>query len=129
MRMRFTAKYKPNPAWMRSYRKAEKEAFMQTGQDVYLDLVESQTVPYDTGFLQHVLTRQDFKKVGEGFFRLASYGPYARRLYFNPQYNFQQGKNRHAGGRWYDPYLPGHAKGRYIPSAFAKALKGRMEAL
>ena len=30
--------------------------------------------------------------------------PYARRLYFHPEYNFYQGTNPNAGGMWYEPY-------------------------
>lgn len=119
----FSVKFKPDPAWLARFDKQAKEALERTGAMLYSDLVLSQTVPFDTGTLQNVFTYPDYEAAKEGKIRIVSKGPYARRLYFNPQFNFRTDKNPHAGGRWFDPYLAGHYKGQFVPKAFAKALE------
>lgn len=52
--------------------------------------------------------------------------PYARRLYFHPEYHFYTGENPSAGGEWLNPYLPGGEKQNYIPRVFARFLKGAL---
>ncbi|MBC1459071.1 minor capsid protein [Listeria newyorkensis] len=39
-------------------------------------------------------------KIGEGMLIWAT--PYARRIYFNTQYNFSKDKNPNAGGLWFE---------------------------
>lgn len=36
--------------------------------------------------------------------------PYARRMYYNPQYNFRTDKNPKAQGRWLDSFIFGEEK-------------------
>lgn len=36
--------------------------------------------------------------------------PYARRLYYNPQYNFSKDKNPNAGGLWFEIAKSRHVK-------------------
>lgn len=36
--------------------------------------------------------------------------PYARRLYYNPQYNFSKDKNPNAGGLWFETAKSRHVK-------------------
>lgn len=122
----FTVKFELDAAFMERFASHVTEALEMAGSLLYSDLVLSQTVPFDTGTLQNVFTYVDYDAAKEGKIRLISKGPYARRLYFNPQYNFRRDKNLHAGGRWFDPYLAGHAKGQYIPKAFALALRQRI---
>ena len=39
-------------------------------------------------------------KIGQGVVMYAT--PYARRLYYNPQYNFSHDKNPNARGKWFE---------------------------
>jgi len=39
-------------------------------------------------------------RIGEGLVSWQT--PYARRLYYNPQYNFSKDKNPHARGLWFE---------------------------
>ena len=45
--------------------------------------------------------------------------PYARRLYFHPEYNFKRGNNANAGGKWFDSFL----NDDFIVNAYGKLLK------
>ncbi|MCD3473309.1 minor capsid protein, partial [Streptococcus equi subsp. equi] len=39
--------------------------------------------------------------------------PYARRLYYNPQYNFSKDKNPNAQGKWFEVAKANHAEHWY----------------
>ena len=49
--------------------------------------------------------------------------PYARRLYYNPQYNFSKDKNPNAGGLWFEVAKANHISEWLEVSA--KAMGGR----
>ncbi|MFC5773692.1 minor capsid protein [Ectobacillus antri] len=55
-------------------------------------------IPKDTGALEQSSLR--FSRTGEGHIEWNT--PYARRLYYNPQYNFSQDKNPNAQGLWFE---------------------------
>lgn len=122
----FDVQFKVNPEWERQFADKKVTALEQTAAALYSDLVLSQTVPFDTGSLQNVLTYPDYTAAKDGIIRLVSKGPYARRLYYNPEYNFRKDKNPFAGGRWFDPYFAGHAKGDFVMNTFAEILEGLM---
>ena len=87
--------------------KAQRQALEMTGQQVLNDLRNEQTMPFDTGNLQNDSTYVDTTHSSQGQVSIVSDTPYARRLYFHPEYNFQQGKNANAGAGWFDPYIDG----------------------
>lgn len=43
----------------------------------------------------------------QGKVSLVSSTPYARRLYFHPEYHFQKYENAFASGKWYEPWIDG----------------------
>ena len=47
--------------------------------------------------------------------------PYARRLYYHPEYNFYKGENPNAGGGWYEYYKRGKGL-RWLKAAYSKML-------
>ena len=49
--------------------------------------------------------------------------PYARRLYYHPEYNFYQGYNSNARGEWYEPWLEGGQHQDFAEKAFEKFYK------
>ncbi|MCI6603031.1 MAG: hypothetical protein MSC43_02380 [Clostridiales bacterium] len=114
-----TAKFSLNPEIMGEFKAACRDALEQTGDQVLDDLRLSQTMPMEKGNLQNVLTNVDKSGLSDGTINIVSSGPYARRLYFHPEYNFRQDKNPLAGARWFDVYLAGHAKGEFIPDTFS----------
>lgn len=84
------------------------------------DLVNSQTVPFDTGTMQGSIFADQFRDGDDVHITLQTDGPQARRLYFHPEYNFQRGNNPNAGAEWYAPYLPGGSKEHLLVESFAK---------
>ena len=118
----FNVEFRPSADWEQKFSGMKVTALEQTAAVLYGDLVLSQTVPFDTGSLQNVLTYPDYSAAKDGIIRLVSTGPYARRLYYHPEYNFRTDKNPFAGGRWFDPYMAGHAKGDFVAKTFAEMI-------
>lgn len=88
--------------------RAQRQALEMTGQQILNDLRNSQTMPFDTGDMQNLQTYVDTSKSSRGEVSIVSDEPYARRLYFHPEYDFQKGKNPNAGAGWFDPYIDGN---------------------
>lgn len=56
--------------------------------------------------------------------RIVSTTPYARRLYFHPEYHFQTKENPHAKGKWYEDWIPPNGPASdFAPEAFKKFYK------
>lgn len=53
--------------------------------------------------------------------------PYARRLYFHPEYNFQKVNNPNAQGLWAEPWLPGGDRENFIPDTFQQRMEARLK--
>lgn len=105
--------------------KAE-EALVDTADAVKTDLQLSKTMPFDTGVLQNDSTFIDPKKRSSEKVSIVSDTPYARRLYFHPEYNFKKDKNPNAGGLWFDTYIDGEKK-EMPKRIFSKMLKGKIK--
>lgn len=52
--------------------------------------------------------------------------PYARRLYYHPEYNFNKKQNANAGGLWFEPYISGSKKD-FAKNTFAKLLEKELK--
>nr|DAZ26149.1 MAG TPA: Minor capsid protein [Caudoviricetes sp.] len=107
-------------------KKLMKEALVETADALKSDLQKSQTMPFDTGALQNRSTFIDDSKKKSGRVTIVSDTPYARRLYFHPEYNFQKTKNKNAGGMWFETYINGQKK-NWTSKKFAKIMKGKLQ--
>ena len=96
---------------------AQFEALAQTGDATLTELRDRGVMPFDTGNLQNDSTFVDDSEKGR--VSIVSSTPYARRLYFHPEYNFRRGNNSRAGGKWFDSFL----NDNFISNAYAKLLK------
>ena len=96
---------------------AQYEALAQTGDATLTELRDRGVMPFDTGNLQNDSTFVDDSEKGR--VSIVSSTPYARRLYFHPEYNFRRGNNSRAGGKWFDSFL----NDNFISNAYAKLLK------
>ncbi|MDE7390213.1 MAG: hypothetical protein K2M82_04650 [Lachnospiraceae bacterium] len=128
-----------------------KIALEQTAEALHTEVVQAEVMPRDTGALQgeqsHLsagrsvsiplvnggvavttITRVQNDKVS-----IVSSTPYARRLYFHPEYNFHRGEwfdaygekhggNIAAGGKWFEPWISGEYKD-FCPKTFKKLYK------
>lgn len=101
---------------------AAKKALVQTAEAIHTDLVQSETMPRDTGRLQNESTFVAYENVDTGEVELVSATPYARRLYFHPEYNFQTTENPNAQGKWLETYVDGE-KRDFAEKVFARHYK------
>lgn len=103
-----------------------RESLVETADALHSDVVQSQTMPFDTGSLQNRSTFVDDSNKKKGKIRIVSDTPYARKMYFHPEYNFYKGHNKHAGGLWFEPYISGKNK-CFVSKTFANIMKGKMK--
>lgn len=113
---------------------AAKIANVQTAELLHTEVLQAQVIPRDTGVLQNESTYVDKSNASNGIVAIVSSTPYARRLYFHPEYNFHRGVwfdkygDRHegniaAGGLWFSPWLPGGTKQDFVPKTFKRLYK------
>ena len=98
---------------------AQYEALAMTADATLTELRDRQTMPFDTGNLQNDSTFVDDSQRDK--VSIVSSTPYARRLYFHPEYNYRRGDNASAGGKWFESFL----NDDFIVSAYARLLKQR----
>lgn len=113
---------------------AAQVSLAQTAEAIRTDVKQSQVMPRDTGTLQNESTFVYTQDIANGKVQIISSTPYARRLYYHPEYNFHQtpwtdesGKrhegNANAKGRWLDDYVKGGRKQDFAKNAFEKFYK------
>lgn len=90
----------------------------QTAEALHTEVIQAQVVPRDTGNLQNEAFFVDTSESDSGTVTLSHSTPYARRLYFHPEYNFQTEENPNAKGQWFEDWLPGGSKENFCKKAF-----------
>lgn len=103
---------------------AQNVALCMTAEALHTDVVQSQIMPFKGGHLQNESTFVDYKDAAQGTVSIVSNTPYARRLYFHPEYNFNTEANDFAGGKWFDDYIKGGIKEDWCNDVFAQIYKG-----
>lgn len=114
---------KINKMRVKQLQRAHVVALEKTGEALHTDLVRSQTMPFGIGTLQNDSTFVDYTDSKTGHVSLVSSTPYARRLYFHPEYDFSKDENPNAGGKWFDPYLQDGQKQDYAQKVFNRFYK------
>lgn len=89
---------------------AQIRALEMTGEALHTEVVQAKVMPRDTGHLQDDSTFVDYSNSKNGTVSIVSQTPYARRLYFHPEYNFQTKENPNAQGKWFEPWISGAEK-------------------
>ena len=121
--MKVSSKVTIDTAKIRSLAKAQIIALEQTAAALNTQVEQDQVMPYgDTGNLQGN-TFVDTKDSSKGKVSLVSPGPYARRLYYHPEYNFRKHENPNAKGKWYQDYIKGGKKADFCKNTFKKIYK------
>lgn len=93
-------------------------ALKQTAEAVLTDIRNAEVMPFDTGTMQNDSTYIDDSKAASGVVSIVTSTPYARRLYYHPEYNFQRTYNSAACGRWLRFWLPGGTRQDFAPKTF-----------
>lgn len=121
--MHVKSRVKLNMGKINRITKSSIEALEKTAEAVHTDLVQSQTMPFGEGTMQNTQTFVDYSDSNKGVVSIVSSTPYARRLYYHPEYNFNKEENPHAGGKWGEPYMKGGKKQNFAPKTFKQFLK------
>lgn len=98
-------------------------ALEQTAEALHTEVVQARVMPRDEGTLQNEKTFVDYSKNSQGKVALVVEGPYARRLYFHPEFNFSKKENPNAGGKWLEQWLPGGEKENFCYEKFIEIYK------
>jgi hypothetical protein len=114
-----------NNAKLLQIHKAAIESLKMTGEKVRGNLIESQTMPFDTGDMQNQQTFVENSQANKGKVSIITDAPQARRLYYHPEYNFGTASNKNAGGLWFEPYINGNKKD-YAKKVFARFLRSKI---
>lgn len=121
--IKVTSKVIINAGMIKKISQAKVRALEKTAEVLHTEIVQAQVMPRDTGTLQNEKTFVDNSDAQRGISRIISEGPYARRLYFHPEYNFQTTENPNAKGRWFEDWLPGGKEEDFAPDAFKEFYK------
>ena len=121
--MQVKSRIKLNLPRIRELSQAAVTALELTAEALHTEVLQAQVMPFETGHLQDDATFVDYSESKQGKVTLVSSTPYARRLYYHPEYNFQTDENPFAGGKWFEPWLPGGVNQDFAKEAFRKFYK------
>ena len=113
-------------AGLRKIDKALADALAKGAYVLQDEIREAQVVPRDIGTLQGEAFTVDTTEANKGYVRLSFDTPYARRLYYHPEYNFRKDENPNAQGMWMRHWLKGGKHEGRMAEIVAKILKGKV---
>ena len=87
--MQVKSTVKLNMAKIHKLTRASVTALERTAEALHTEVVQAQVMPFETGHLQEDATFVDYSESSQGKVSLVTSTPYARRLYYHPEYNFQ----------------------------------------
>ena len=101
-----------------------QKALEMTTDALLTEVKNAQVMPFDTGNLQNESTFADYSNSDKGVTSIVSTTPYARRLYFHPEYNFSREEHIAAGAEWFIPWQKGGTRENFCVDTFAKIYRG-----
>jgi len=108
--MKVSSKVTINSQKIKQLTKAAVTALEQTAEALHTEVVQAQVMPRDTGTLQNESSFVDYSQSSKGRVTLVSSTPYARRLYYHPEYKFKTDENSNAKAHWYEEWIDGSQK-------------------
>ena len=105
-----SSRIKINQFRIKNLSEATVKALEMTAEALHTEVVQAQVIPFDKGTLQNESTFVDYSNSKKGKVTLVSSTPYARRLYYHPEYNFNTSENKNAKGKWYEDWIDGKKK-------------------
>lgn len=121
--MQVKSTVKMNLPRIKQLSQAAVTALEMTAEALHTEVIQAQVIPFDTGHLQGDSFFADYSDSSNGKAQLVTSTPYARRLYFHPEYDFQTDENPNAKGHWYEDWELGGSKADFAPKAFKKFYK------
>lgn len=119
---RVTSRIRLNRSRIRQISNAQVKALEKTGEALHTEVVQAQVVPFDSGSLQNENFFVDYSRSKEGVVSLVFSTPYARRLYFHPEYVYSKDENPNAQGKWLDTWINGEKK-KFVVNAYKEFFK------
>lgn len=117
-----TSKIKLNAPKIKQLDRAAITSLEKTVSALHTEVVNAQVMPFKSGNMQNDNTYEDYSNSKQGKVSLNTSTPYARRMYFHPEYNFSKEENPNARGNWYEPWTTGKEKDFY-KKAFSQFYK------
>lgn len=121
--MQVKSTVKLNMPRIKQLSQAAVTALEMTAEALHTEVIQAQVMPFDTGHLEEDSFFADYSDSSKGKVQLVTSTPYARRLYYHPEYDFQTDENPFAGGEWYKPWLPGGISENFAKDAYKKFYK------
>lgn len=118
--LKVKSKVKINTARIKQLNQAAITSLEQTAEALHTEIVQAEVMPRDEGTLQNESTFVNYSKSNQGQVSIVSSTPYARRLYYHPEYHFSREKNIAAGGKWFEDWLPGGQNENFCKEEFEK---------
>ena len=97
---------------IRQLDRATVTALEKTADALQGEIRDAQVIPMETGALRGEQFFIDDSDSNKGHITLSHSTPYARRLYFHPEYHFNKEFAAHAKGKWFDDWVDGSKKDR-----------------
>ena len=114
------SKVKLNFGALKQLDRTAQTALEQTTDAFLTEVKNAEVMPFETGNLQNENTFADYSNSANGVTSIVSNTPYARRLYFHPEFNFNRDEHIAAGGEWLTPWLKGGTRENFCVETFAK---------
>lgn len=118
----------------------------ETAEALHTEVVQAEVVPRRDGTLQGESFFVDTSQSGIGKVSLVHAEPYARRLYFHPEYKFHKEPweetiehrdgsvehlthdgNANAKGKWLEDWMPGGKEENFAPDTFKRLYRRNSE--
>lgn len=116
--MRATSQVKINSSRIKQLTQAAVTSLEQTAEKLHTEVVQAQVVPFRTGALQNESMFLDRSEAINGKVSLVHSTPYARRVYFHPEYRFKKDENPNAKGKWFEDWMSGGRYENFAPDTF-----------
>lgn len=121
--MQVKSTVKMNFPRIRQLTEAAVKSLELTAEMLHGEVKDAQVIPMDTGNLSNEAFFCDYSESEAGKVTLVHSTPYARRLYYHPEYNFQKEYHSNAKGKWFDDWLEGGKNEDYVAETFRKLYK------
>ena len=102
---------------------AATKALISAARRLQEEIKDAQVIPMKTGHLQEEGFDIDAEAAENGDVRLIFDTPYAARLYFHPEFNFNHEHNANVQGLWMEPWKPGGVNGDRFAELLAEEMK------
>lgn len=122
-----------NQSVIKELKKSAITALEMTGDYVLGEVIEAQVVPFGDSYEHGGKTHQggtlqesgyvNKKQSASGHVHIAFNTPYARRMYYHPEYDFRTTDNPNAQGKWLEKWTEHGKYADEVKQAYAEFLK------